>query len=53
MVEITHNAGGSSILGGKDSLEWEMTTYSCILAWKFSREAWQATVLGVARAGCD
>ena len=22
------------IPGGKDSLEWEMTTYSCILAWK-------------------
>ena len=39
-------------LGGEDPLEEEMATHSSILAWEnpMDREAWQATVLGVAKS---
>ena len=39
-------------LGQEDPLEEGMATYSRILAWRIpmDREAWQATVLGVAKS---
>ena len=39
-------------LGGEDPLEEEMATHSSILAWEnpMDREAWQATVLGIAKS---
>ena len=42
-------------LGQEDLLEKEMATHSSILAWKnpMDREAWQATVHGVAGVGHD
>ena len=38
-------------LGGEDPLKKEMATHSSILAWEnpMDREAWQATVQGVAK----
>ena len=49
------NAGDVSlILGQEDTLEKEMATHSSVLAWEIPwRGAWQATVSGVARGGCD
>ena len=40
-------------LGRKDPLEEGMATHSSILAWRIltDREAWQATVRGVAKSG--
>ena len=50
------NAGDmGSIPGSEDPLEKEMATHSNILAWKnpMDREAWRATVPGVARVRHD
>ena len=50
------NAGDmGSIPGSEDPLEKEMATHSSILAWKnpMDREAWRATVPGVARVRHD
>ena len=38
-------------LGWEDSPEEGMATYSSVLAWRIYREAWWATVHGVARVG--
>ena len=40
-------------LGQEDSLEKDMATHSSILAWRIpmDRDAWQATVHGVAKSG--
>ena len=36
-------------LGQENSLEKEMATHSSMLAWEIDREAWWATVRGVAK----